>query len=259
MGGVHVHIQYRYLDAYLPLLLEKDCNIELFIPASILDNPPLTGLRHIEKALGNGRHLTWHAPFMDLSPGGVDEKIRQVTVSRIKQSVKESLPFNPELIVVHPGYDDYRFNEQEDKWLKNSLKTWREILGEFPHVNLAIENVFESRPDTIERLIREMDSTRFRYCFDTGHFNVFSKVPLMDWLKCLGPYISEAHLHDNHGRTDEHLGLGEGNFDFDSLFGFFKTLTKQPVITLEAHTKEGVLRSLEYLAKNKILNIKSQN
>lgn len=256
MNNVHVHIPYKHLDTYLPVIVEKKCNIELFVPASSLDKPPLTGLDKIKKVLGNGTSLTWHAPFMDLSPGGVDEKIRQITADRIKQSAKESLPFNPKLIVVHPGYDDYRFNEQEDKWLKNSLKTWGEVLDEFPHLNLAIENVFESRPDTIERLIREMNSTRFKYCFDTGHFNVFSEITLMDWLKCLGPYIAEVHLHDNHGKEDEHLGLGEGNFDFDTLFNFLRDSNRQPIFTLEAHTKEGVLKSVEYLTKNQILNIK---
>ncbi len=252
MNSVHVHIPYRYLDAYLPVILENGCNIELFVPASVLDNPPLAGLDKIKRALSNGITLTWHAPFMDLSPGGVDEKIRQITVDRIKQAVKESIPFNPRLIIVHPGYDDYRFNGEVDKWLKNSLKTWRDVLDNYPDANFAVENVFESRPDTLERLIKEMDSKRFGYCFDTGHFNVFSKVPLKEWLEIMGKYISEVHLHDNHGEVDEHLGLGEGNFDFDALFKFLKSINKQPIFTLEAHSKEGVLKSIEYLKKFRI-------
>ncbi|MBI3600565.1 MAG: sugar phosphate isomerase/epimerase [Nitrospinae bacterium] len=247
--NIHIHIPYKYLSAYLPLILENDCNIELFVPASDMDNTPLRELELVKKALNNGTLLTWHAPFMDLSPGAVDEKIRQVTSERIKQAARESLPFNPRLIIVHPGYDDYRFNEQEDKWLKNSLKTWRDILNEYPDTNFAVENVFENKPDTLERLIKEMDSRRFGYCFDAGHFNVFSKIPLKEWLARLGSYIAEVHLHDNDGKWDDHFGLGEGNFDFDTLFNFLEGINKQPIFTLEAHTKEGVLKSIEYLEK----------
>ena len=191
MNNVHVHIPYRYLDTYLSVILENSCNIELFVPASVLDTPPLTGLEKVKKALNNGTSLTWHAPF--------------------------------------------------------SLKTWREVLDNYPNTNFAIENVFENRPDTLERLIKEMDSERFRYCFDTGHFNVFSKIPLREWLERVGHYIAEVHLHDNHGKEDEHLGLGEGNFDFDTLFNFLRDSNRQPIFTLEAHSKEGVLKSIEYL------------
>ncbi|MBI3583242.1 MAG: sugar phosphate isomerase/epimerase [Nitrospinae bacterium] len=255
MNNVHVHIPYSSLDAYLSVILDNGCNIELFVPASVLDNPPLAGLEKVKKALNNGTSLTWHAPFMDLSPGGVDEKIRQVTVDRIKQAVKESLPLNPRLIIIHPGYDDYRFNGEIDKWLKNSLKTWREVLDKYSNINFAIENVFENRPDTLERLIKEMNSDRFRYCFDTGHFNVFSKISLKEWLERVGHYISEIHLHDNHGKEDEHLGLGEGNFDFDTLFSFLRDSNRQPIFTLEAHSKEGVLRSIEYLKKYQSIRV----
>jgi sugar phosphate isomerase/epimerase len=251
MDNVHVHIPYRYLDTYLPVILDNGCNIELFVPSSVLDNPPITGLDKVKKAINNGASLTWHAPFMDLSPGGVDEKIRQVTADRIKQAVRESIPFRPRLIIIHPGYDDYRFNGEADRWLKNSLKTWREVLDSYPDTNFAVENVFENRPDTLERLIKEMNSDRFRYCFDTGHFNVFSKISLKEWLERVGHYISEVHLHDNHGKEDEHLGLGDGKFDFDTLFNFLERNSIKPIFTLEAHTKEGVIKSIEYLKNNK--------
>jgi sugar phosphate isomerase/epimerase len=43
--------------------------------------------------------------------------------------------------------------------------------------------------------------------------------------------------------------LGEGNFDFDTLFNFLRDSKRQPIFTLEAHSKEGVIRSIEYLKK----------
>jgi sugar phosphate isomerase/epimerase len=249
MDNIHIHIPYNYLDRYLPAILEKGYNIELYIPANTMDNPPLKGLEQVKNALKKGTLLTWHAPYMDLSPGGVDEKIRRATVDRIKQTVEVSIPLIPKMIIVHPGFDDYRFNGHEDEWLENSLKTWKEVLDEYPDTSFAIENVFENRPDTIKRLIEEMDSERFRYCFDTGHFNVFAKVPLEMWMERLGVYIAEVHLHDNHGKEDEHTGMGEGNFDFDIFFHFLKTLGKHPVFTLEIHNREGMMRSIEYLKR----------
>ncbi len=93
--------------------------------------------------------------------------------------------------------------------------------------------------------MEEMSSEYFGLCFDTGHFNLFSKIPLDEWLAQFKAYILELHLHDNDKSSDAHLAIGDGTFDFDTLF---ETLDNKDLIcTIEGHTKEAVIKSIERL------------
>jgi sugar phosphate isomerase/epimerase len=114
-------------------------------------------------------------------------------------------------------------------------------------MKIAIENVFEDGPDSLELLVKEMNSENFGLCFDTGHFNLFSKISLEDWINPLGPYILELHLHDNKKSADDHAAIGEGTFDFIKLFDSLKG--KDLVYTIEAHKPEAVITSIKRLNK----------
>jgi sugar phosphate isomerase/epimerase len=92
-----------------------------------------------------------------------------------------------------------------------------------------------------------LPSEHFGLCFDTGHFNLFSTISLAEWLDQVRPHIFEIHLHDNTGKADDHLAIGDGNFDFAALFAGLCGIT--PVYTIEAHSKEDVLRSIGQLNK----------
>jgi len=92
--------------------------------------------------------------------------------------------------------------------LKNSLLTWKPLLEEAEalSVKLALENVFDEKPEPLRRLLDEVNSPFLGYCLDAGHGNLFSEVPLEDWVGVLGPRLLEIHLHDNHGtRTSTSL------------------------------------------------------
>lgn len=109
---------------------------------------------------------------------------------------------------------------------------------------IAIENIFEDEPANLRLLMERMNTSGFGICFDTGHFNLFSKTPLEDWMAALNPFIIELHLHDNDGSRDQHLPMGEGNFDFKK---FFRLLNNNACLhTIEAHSEEHALRSLSY-------------
>ncbi len=77
--------------------------------------------------------------------------------------------------------------------------------------------------------------------------NLFSKVSLEDWIAMLKPYIFELHLHDNDKRSDAHAPIGDGSFDFDTLFSALKD--KEIIYTLEAHSAEDAKTSIERLQK----------
>tara|TARA_Y100000031_G_scaffold155209_1_gene205178 strand:+ start:574 stop:1215 length:642 start_codon:yes stop_codon:yes gene_type:complete len=203
-----------------------------------------------------GIKLTIHAPYMDLSPGGVDNKIRQASFERMVQLMDTAKIFNPKMIIVHPGFDHWRNDYNLNQWINNSCLFWKEILKytEDSNFTFAIENIFERTPETLQKLIESIASLRFGFCFDTGHFNLFSKSPLDEWLKRLGPYLLETHLHDNSGDKDTHSPIGDGNFPFSFYFELLSKISVHPVLTFETHSEEGALASIKYFKKNYQIN-----
>jgi sugar phosphate isomerase/epimerase len=184
---------------------------------------------------------------MDMSPGAVDSKVRVVTLERFSQVMDIAEILAPEVIVFHSGYEKWRYAHRVDIWLEGSLITWKPIIERAAalRVKIAIENIFEDEPSNLLLLMEELHSEHFGLCFDTGHFNLFARLPLEEWIKNLKPYIFELHLHDNDKSRDQHLPIGEGTFNFAALFAELQG--NHCVYTIETHTPERVLKSIERL------------
>jgi sugar phosphate isomerase/epimerase len=178
------------------------------------------GLELEERAIA----CTVHAPYMDLSPGGADKEIRRVSLEKLKKSVEIARILGAQGMVCHGGYDKWRFGGAEERWLQNSIDTWTEALEISGDLPLVIENVFEETPSTIIALLDRFEEKNLWFCFDTGHFNLFSTLSLGDWLMPLRKSLRELHIHDNHGKSDEHLPVGRGTFPFRELKALLKGL-----------------------------------
>jgi sugar phosphate isomerase/epimerase len=235
------------LDKYLPFIREENLNLEIYFGSRRFDEITRDDIVNLKKKLDHNPTLSIHAPFMDLSPGAVDPKVREVTFKRFSDVLGFADILKPEIIVFHSGYDKWKYDSRVDIWLEGSLETWRPInrMATDMGVKIAIENIFEDEPGNLKLLAEEMNSENFGLCFDTGHFNLFSRLPLQEWLGLIKSYIVELHLHDNHRYADHHLAIGDGDFDFDTLFKELKGLNC--LYTIEAHTVEDVRKSMERL------------
>lgn len=252
MTPIQINIPYSMLLQKIDFVLNHRLFPEIYFSADDLDAYQAEEGRELAQALQrNGLEITIHGPFMDLSPGGVDRRIKEVTLDRFSRTMEAAAPFKPKAIVFHPGYEKWKFDGDVGLWFESSLQTWRPLVGEATErgLTIAIENVYEETPDILLMLFREIHSPRFRFCFDTGHHHVFSKTPLSSWMETLGEYLIEVHLHDNHGEMDEHLPIGEGGFDFRELFSLFSRRGLTPIHTLEPHEEAHLWRSLEAIKK----------
>jgi sugar phosphate isomerase/epimerase len=243
----HFHIPYCKISDYLPFFKEHLLNLEIYFPSNSLDGITDSDIKRLQEDLNYQPALTIHAPFMDLSPGAVDSKVRSVTGERFSKIVDIAGTLRPKVIVFHSGYEKWKYASKIDLWLEGSLITWSHLLpkAEEMGIRIAIENIFEDNPINLRLLVEKMGSQYFGICFDTGHFNLFSATPLEEWLRQLTPYLIELHLHDNDKSADNHKAIGDGTFDFDTLFSTLKD--KNLVYTIEAHTPEDALRSLQRL------------
>ncbi len=247
MSSPHVHIPYPKVGEYLAFINQTKLDLEIYFPSSALDSLGPSDIRRLKETFDHNPSLSIHAPFMDLSPGAVDSRVKAVTLERFSQIMDIAEVLLPKAIVFHSGYEKWKYAHRVDIWLEGSLTTWKPLIARAEVINtrLVIENIFEDEPSSLLSLMQELHSEHFGICFDTGHCNLFTGVSLQDWLRSLGPYIFELHLHDNDGSFDQHLPIGEGTFDFRTLFS--SPATRKCLHTIEAHSPARVMKSIERL------------
>ncbi|HUH66556.1 MAG TPA: sugar phosphate isomerase/epimerase family protein [Syntrophales bacterium] len=242
-------------DRFFPLVISEKINPEISFNHSALDRFRKDDFIRIADALLEaGLRISFHAPFMDLRPGAIDPEIRKASIARLGQ-VFDLVPyFRPVSVVCHASFDKRYYVSNESEWLKNSVETWTRLLDRAASMDtvIALENVYETDPEYLSRLLEMLPSQHLFFCLDTGHFNVFSTSPLDDWMNALGARLGEIHIHDNNGLLDEHLPVGEGTFPFRKLFEMINQKGLKPLITVETHSEKRLWRMLENL---KTLNL----
>jgi sugar phosphate isomerase/epimerase len=239
------------VSKYFPSLLKERINPEIGLNGEILDQFKWPRFKKVAKVLKKeGLSCTIHAPYSDLSLGAIDKKVRRISVERIKKAFDLASLFEARSVVCHTGFDHRHYVSFEDRWLKNAIESMAILLEYASPLNipLMLENVYELDTEIYKEIFRGIKSPLLGFCLDFGHQNVFSKISLDKWLKDLGDRLGQLHLHDNMGVHDDHLAIGEGILDFDSLFSWLYAHRKTPILTLEPHEEKAVIPALEGLA-----------
>lgn len=247
MNKPHIHIPFERIDDYINLAIQHEINLEIFFKGAVLDDIDISQVSALRKRLTYNPSISIHAPFMDLSPGAIDNKIRAVTIERFQETLEMAHILQAKAIVFHSGYEKWKYALDANLWLEKSLETWIPINEKASRleIKIAIENIFEDEPNNLKMLVEAVNSNNFGICFDTGHFNIFSQTPLSLWLDTLKPYIIELHIHDNDKSFDQHKPIGEGSFQFQDFFNNFDL--KNIILTLENHSPDEVFKSLKAL------------
>jgi sugar phosphate isomerase/epimerase len=251
---IQVCIPFRLLkEKYLPLVLENRINPEIGVAGEVIDTHSKKDFSEMASVLRQeGLLITLHGPFYDLVPGGMDRSILKATRERLKE-VFDLIPvFEPLSIVCHTGYDRKRYNEVQDPWLETAVETWTPLVRDLQGTQtiLLLENVYEKTPTMLQKLLRRLNSEKAGFCLDVGHATVFSETNMEGWLRAVGPFIKELHLHDNDGTWDDHLAIGAGKIDFETLFKYLEDNHLRPIMTLEAHKEKWIWQSIEALSRS---------
>jgi sugar phosphate isomerase/epimerase len=247
-GNVFINVPYGRVRENLKRILSFGIGIEIYLENHLIEELTAPEAKELGIVLqGQGVECTVHAPFMDLSPGGYDREIRRITREKLKKSVEMATLLHARGIVCHPGYDKWRFDRNEKLWLDGSVETWTEVIREAKGGPLVmVENIFEEQPSTLIELFAHFKEENLWFCFDSGHFNLFSSLSLEGWLVPLKDRIREMHLHDNHGDWDEHLPVGAGTFPFRELKAFLKG-SSNIIFTSEIHSEDRAEESIKKL------------
>ena len=243
-----ISVPINYLDDEKELIEKYRFNLELKIFGHDLDAVTFHKFYQWSNFIKNLEiKYTFHAPFIDLSPGAFDEKIRKVTEERFIKILDLAVLFKPENIVFHPGFNEIIHGQFFDLWIERATITWKNILEYAKKVNVrfSFENIFEKDTRLLEKLLEITESSITGICLDAGHHNVFSKKPIIEYFQKFNEKIFELHIHDNDGTFDWHKAVGDGNIDFKNIFKLAFRYCPEAIITLEPHDKETLFKSLE--------------
>ena len=191
----------------------------------------------------SGIALAVHAPFNSLNIAALNPGVRRESVRQTKDAIDLCADLGGQVVVVHNGeyITSERFRKEVPEagrlqWDHN-LDSLREAAGhaEERGLFLCLENIgFE--PDHMDRCVddllairEEVDEKALRFCLDIGHARLNRELDAA--VEKMGPWISHVHFTDNRGKYDDHMTIGEGNFDYRPLLDFFRKFDR--ILTLE--------------------------
>ena len=116
--------------------------------------------------------------------------------------------------------------------------------------NIGFEyNCIDECVDDMLKIRNEVDSPEMAFCMDIGHARLNDELPQA--IEKMGPLTRHLHFTDNLGKRDDHLIIGEGNFDYSPHLEFFRSFND--IILLEVFVigtdPEPAKKSLEYVKK----------
>ncbi|ASJ09809.1 AP endonuclease [Thermococcus sp. P6] len=179
-----------------------------FDDAPVLDKNGING-EILKNLLGLGVDFTVHAPTSDGKRTSVDlGRYSRGNIITMKNVLKIASELNAKVLVLHGG--DIRKGYHEA--YINTMKQVEELssLAQDYGVRLVMENLTGSRIGVFPHEITSFREYGVSTCIDTGHAFLTAFKLGYPLEKFLLPDVLEVHIHDNHGRWDEHLPPGEG-------------------------------------------------
>ncbi len=186
----------------------------------------------LEAALRLAPARVLHGPFNELFPCAIDPQARALAARRYAQSIAMARRYGAEKVVIHGGYHPYIY--YPEWYVEQSVVFWREFLPQIPQgVTVCVENVLETEPAWLVRIVREVADARLRLCLDIGHVHAYSPLPVERWLDAGEGLISHFHIHNNDGSRDSHSALPDGTMPMRALLAGILRRFPSATLTLE--------------------------
>lgn len=206
-------------------LIKEHSYIETF------DEKRINTLRRLSEKFGIT--LSLHTPFT-INPSDQIPMIRDANIAYLEECVSAANKLDATHITTHIGYC-LGFEQWKKRALVRLVKNLKEVLKDCQKlkVKLAIENVnpmpercelfyLGDSLEDLEFLFSEIESPYLNLCLDTGHANT-NEGPLA-YIRRFGSKIVNVHFHDNSGKYDDHLDVGEGTISWREVADSFESI-----------------------------------
>ncbi len=255
MSKIFIQPDSSNFDNFLEYAKENDYNLEIasFAFANVLDSNWREILADYQKKLRDFIGIiSIHGAFQDLILHSRDNKIGEIAKSRYNQNLEIAKTLNAKYIVFHGNFNPLINHESYvQNWIEQNARFWRDVISKYD-ITILIENVWEPSPEIFRKLLDEVNSPLLKICFDTGHANIFSRIPVERWFDSIGNDIIYIHVNDNKGEIDNELVPGDGNINWREFSDNLKKYRMSPNIVFEVGTLEKTKQSVKYFKENNI-------
>jgi len=160
--------------------------------------------------------VTMHAPFTDLNPAVPFQPVKAAVTKTLGEFIRFGDYLSASRITIHPGSVN---NEAlVPKSVENAVSTLRELVRVSDgRLEVNAENQVKSQSpyhfplgsnlESVDILLAEVEGVHLT--LDTGHAHVSGIDPSALYER-FQDVVTEIHLNDNNGSTDDHLSPGRG-------------------------------------------------
>lgn len=164
-------------------------------------------IKHLKSLLSDSKvHLSFHAPWDGLQY--YPDQDWEESLTHFKHCYEVASYLNADWIVLHYS-EEYK-------------KRWQEVIDLAFSYNLKVAI--------------EGKDIGYPVVWDVGHANIQGS--LDKDIESFADKIVEVHLHDNHGKQDEHLSIGDGQIDFLKVISKLKQADFNGLLMIEGGSPE---------------------
>jgi sugar phosphate isomerase/epimerase len=174
--------------------------------------------------------------------------VRNAWILEAMREIRTVSELGIDLINFHANLNGMFYGEKRKNLLDNMVKSLTEIVryAEKLKIRVMLENVplsngvhevveFKYIIDNVPSLLVHLD---IPHAFTSGGMK-----SVLDYINIFTDKIIHIHWHDNHGRKDEHLPIGEGLIEHEKAVRALKDIGYNRTITLEVFTNRNDAKS----------------
>jgi len=248
--GVSTHLFHNspLAQAHLQMVADRGFEaLELFATRTHFDYHDATRVAALRDWLRQtGLTLnSVHAPITDSLVNGVwgtsysnaatDSVRRQQAVQEARHTLRlaDDVPYR--YLVVHVGVPAEYASGPADNHRDAARRSVEELAEAAAQhgVQIALEVIPNdlSKPESLVRLIEDLELPQVGICMDVGHALLMGDVA--DAIETVAGHLVTTHLHDNDGRKDDHRVPFEGRLDWPNALMAFQKVGYDGVMLLE--------------------------
>ena len=181
--------------------------------------------------------VAFHGPFLDLYATSMDPAIVAVCRDRHQQAIEAAAEIGASIYVAHLNFLPLIKNRRyRDRFVDAAVDFWIPFADKAAShgITIVLENLWEPDPTVQKQVVESADHKALKASFDNGHALVFSEHSAAEWIRVLGDDLLHCHLHDNHGKADDHYPVGNGVEDWSALFAALNEFAHDALVVLES-------------------------
>lgn len=195
-----------------------------------------------------------HCPFVGLMFVHPDPDLVKPFFRRLGRSISAAERIGATHCVIHGGkipgaYLILKEGIELDEFIDLFTRRLKPVTDRFEDssVEICIENLLPPLlPRNINETIKIKESfPQLGFCLDIAHSEVTGETPL--YLEAEELDIDHVHLSDNDRKSDQHLPVGQGKIDFETILSKLKSRGYSGKLIIENNSLEDILRSVENL------------